>query len=154
MILQHKLKMTVCLETLTSPSHRTAKIRYLSFFVSVPDSFQSPGSRVQWLWWSAGPGICCVTKNMAAIVSCHTFLFFACVCVCACVWLLSLIWKQLTPLSCSAGCNPNQTKALSPICVSPPLSLSLSLSLPFSPLFSNPQSKLSRLSIFPLHPAL
>lgn len=41
------------------------------------------------------------------------------VCACACVWLLSLIWKQLTPLSCYAGCNPNQTKAL-------PLSLSLS----------------------------
>lgn len=41
----------------------------------------------------------------------HAFLLRLCPCVSPFVWLLLLIWKQLSPLS-SAGCNPNQTKAL------------------------------------------
>lgn len=51
----------------------------------------------------------------------------------ACVSLLSLIWKQLIPLSCSTGCNPNQTKA---------------------PPFQATNQNWPIFSIFPLQPAL
>lgn len=104
-----------------------------------PGLFLKP-CRVQQLRWSAGRSICCVTKTWPLLCPLtHSFSLPMPVRVCACVWLLSLIWKQLTPLSCYAGCNPNQTKALS-------LPLSLSLSNP--PIKTVPSFNLSSPSSF------
>lgn len=75
--------------------------------------FKTPGHHNLWVtfhvsWEFSGHGyqpiICCLTRTWVLLLPLT-------VCLCVSVWLLSFIWKQLTPLSCSAGHNPNQTKA-------------------------------------------
>lgn len=96
---------------------------------------------VQWLWWSASPPNCCVTKTWFLLCPLTQSLSFPvpmCACMCMCVQLCDSFHSSGSSLLLWAA-------SLAAI---PPKPKALSLSL------SYPQSKLLRLSIFPLHPAL